>query len=42
MYFNEIPYGSVAYGAEAAAQTYFGKKVQNLTLAESAILAADP
>lgn len=42
MYFNEIPYGSVAYGAEAAAQTYFGKSVKDLGLAESAILAALP
>lgn len=39
LYFNEIPYGSNAYGAEAAAQTYFGKSVKDLTLAESAVLA---
>ncbi len=42
MYFNEIPYGSVAYGAEAAAQTYFGKSVKDISLAEAAILAALP
>ncbi|MDP3986184.1 MAG: transglycosylase domain-containing protein, partial [Candidatus Veblenbacteria bacterium] len=36
LYFNEIPYGSNAYGAEAAAQTYFGKGVHDLSLAESA------
>ncbi|MFA6255233.1 MAG: penicillin-binding protein [Patescibacteria group bacterium] len=42
MYFNEIPYGSVAYGAEAASQTYFGKGVKGLSLAETAILAALP
>jgi 1A family penicillin-binding protein len=42
MYFNEIPYGSVAYGAEAAAQTYFGKGVKDLNLPEAAILAALP
>jgi len=42
MYFNEIPYGSVAYGAEAATQTYFGKDVQEISLAEAAILAALP
>ena len=42
MYFNEIPYGSVAYGVEAAAQTYFGKKIQDITLAEAAVLAALP
>ena len=40
LYFNEIPYGSNAYGAEAAAQTYFGKSVTSLSLAESAVLAA--
>ncbi len=42
LYFNEIPYGSNAYGAEAAAQTFFGKSVGELTLAESAILASLP
>ncbi len=40
LYLNEIPYGSNAYGAEAASQTYFGKSVKDLSLAESAILAA--
>ena len=42
MYFNEIPYGSVAYGVESAANIYFDKHAKNLTLAESAILAALP
>ncbi|MFA5022311.1 MAG: PBP1A family penicillin-binding protein [Patescibacteria group bacterium] len=42
MYFNEIPYGSVAYGAQAAAQTYFGKNVKDINLAQAAILAALP
>ncbi len=42
MYFNEVPYGGTTYGAEAAAQTYFGKKVQNLNLAEAALLAGLP
>ncbi|MEW6407521.1 MAG: PBP1A family penicillin-binding protein [Patescibacteria group bacterium] len=42
MYLNEIPYGSNAYGIEAAAQTFFGKKAKDLTLAESAVLAALP
>ncbi|MCX7778637.1 MAG: PBP1A family penicillin-binding protein [Patescibacteria group bacterium] len=42
MYFNEIPYGSNAYGAEAAAQIYFGKPVKELTLDECALLAALP
>ena len=40
MYFNEIPYGSNAYGAEAASQIYFNKSVRNLNLNESALLAA--
>lgn len=41
-YLNQIPYGSNAYGAEAATQTFFGKSAKDLTLAESAILAALP
>ncbi len=40
MYFNEIPYGTTAYGVEAAAQTYFGKSVREVSLAEAAVLAA--
>ncbi|MEK7582610.1 MAG: biosynthetic peptidoglycan transglycosylase, partial [Patescibacteria group bacterium] len=40
MYLNQIPWGSTAYGAEAASQLYFGKKAADLTLNESAILAA--
>ncbi len=40
LYLNEIPYGSNAYGAEAAAQTFFGKPVKDISLAESAVLAA--
>ncbi|MFH0840402.1 MAG: PBP1A family penicillin-binding protein [bacterium] len=42
MYFNEIPYGSNAYGVEAASQYYFGKHVKDITLAEATILAALP
>jgi membrane peptidoglycan carboxypeptidase len=42
MYLNEIPYGSTAYGIEAASQRYFGKDVKNIDLAEAAILAALP
>lgn len=42
LYLNEIPYGQNAYGIEAAAQTYFGKKARDLTLAEAAYLAALP
>ncbi len=42
MYLNEIPYGSNAYGIQAAAQTFFGKDAKNLTLAEAALLSALP
>jgi 1A family penicillin-binding protein len=42
MYLNEIPYGSNAYGIEAATQTFFGKSARELTLAESALLASLP
>ncbi|MFH0956143.1 MAG: penicillin-binding protein [Candidatus Falkowbacteria bacterium] len=42
MYFNEIPYGSTAYGVEAASQKYFDKSARDLNLAESAVLAAIP
>ncbi len=41
-YLNEIYYGNLAYGAEAAAQTVFGKPVRELDLAESALLAGLP
>ncbi len=41
-YLNQIPYGSNAYGIEAAARTFFGKNASKLTLAESALLAALP
>jgi 1A family penicillin-binding protein len=39
MYFNQIPYGGTAWGIEAAAEVYFNKTVDKLTLAESAFLA---
>lgn len=41
-YLNQIPYGSNAYGVEAAAQTFFGKTAKDLTLSEAALLAALP
>ena len=37
-YLNTIFYGHLSYGVEAAAQTYFGKHVEDLTLAEAAML----
>jgi len=42
IYFNEIPYGSTNYGIESAAQSYFNKRVNELSLAESATLAGIP
>ncbi len=42
MYLNEIYYGNLAYGIEAASQTYFGKTTADLTLAEASLLAALP
>lgn len=42
MYFNEIPYGSTAYGIEAASHIYFDKPAKDLTIGEAAILAALP
>src|SRR3989344_3761450 len=40
LYLNQIPYGSNAYGIEAAAQTFFSKHAKDLTLAEAATLTA--
>lgn len=42
LYLNQIPYGSNAYGIEQAAETFFAKSAKNLTLGESALLAALP
>ena len=42
MYLNEIPYGSNAYGIEAATETFFGVPARDLTLAQAAYLAALP
>jgi peptidoglycan glycosyltransferase len=42
MYFNEIAYGNLSYGIEAAAQGYFGKSALELNLPESALLAGLP
>ncbi len=41
-YLNVIPYGNLAYGIEAAAETYFGKRAQDLTLPEASLLAGLP
>lgn len=42
LYLNESPYGGRRNGVESAAQTYFGKKAKDLTLAEAALLASIP
>ena len=39
-YLNQIPFGSTAYGVGSASELYFQKHVQDLTMAESAVLAA--
>lgn len=40
MYLNQIPFGSNIFGVEEASQGYFGKPAKDLTLSESATLAA--
>jgi len=42
VYLNEIYYGNMAYGIEAAAQGYLGHGVATLNLAEAALLAGLP
>lgn len=39
IYLNHVYLGHGAYGVGAAAQTYFGKEVEDLTVAEAAMLA---
>lgn len=42
MYLNEVNYGGIAYGIQEASRQYYNKDVQELTLAESALLAGLP
>jgi membrane peptidoglycan carboxypeptidase len=42
MYLNEIYYGNLAYGIEAASRVYFNKAARDLTLPEAALLAGLP
>jgi 1A family penicillin-binding protein len=42
LYLNEVYYGNLAYGVEAASQTYFGKSVSELDLAEATFIAGLP
>ncbi|MFA5228322.1 MAG: transglycosylase domain-containing protein [Candidatus Paceibacterota bacterium] len=39
-YLNQVPFGVNIYGIEEASQTYFQKSANDLTIAESALLAA--
>ncbi len=42
LYLNQVNYGGMAYGIEAASQTYFGKPARELLLPECALLAGLP
>ncbi|UYN90241.1 MAG: transglycosylase domain-containing protein [Anaerolineales bacterium] len=42
LYLNEIYFGNMAYGVEAAAETYFGTSASELTLAQASFLAGLP
>jgi len=41
-YMNQVYYGNLAYGIEAAAQTYFSKPARELNLPQAALLAGLP
>ena len=42
LYLNEIYYGNRSYGIEAAAESYFNKRADELSLAEASMLAGLP
>ncbi len=42
LYLNQVYFGSGAYGVASAASIFFGKSVQDLSLAESALIAGMP
>ena len=42
MYLNQIYYGHGSYGVAAAARTYFGKELKDLTVSECAMIASLP
>ena len=42
IYLNEVPYGGTVYGVQEASRRFFGKDAGDLTLVESAYLAALP
>lgn len=41
-YLNAAPYGTIEYGAEVAARTYFNKSAKDLSIDEAAMLASIP
>jgi penicillin-binding protein 1A len=41
-YLNQVYFGNHAYGVEAAAQTYFAKHAEDLTLVQAAMIAGMP
>ncbi|MFA7301518.1 MAG: transglycosylase domain-containing protein [Candidatus Shapirobacteria bacterium] len=41
-YFNQVAYGGETYGVEAAAEKYFGKKIEEINLSEATFLAGLP
>jgi len=42
LYLNQVYFGSGAYGVQSAAEIFFGKPVQDLSLAECALIAGMP
>ena len=42
LYFNQVYFGSGAYGVQSAAKIFFGKPVEDLSLAECALVAGMP
>ena len=42
MYLNQIYYGHGSYGVAAAARTYFGKELKDLTISECAMISSLP
>ena len=42
LYLNEVPYGGTVYGVQEASRRFFGKDAKDLTIVESAYIAALP
>ncbi|MEN9921429.1 MAG: hypothetical protein RLZZ517_407 [Candidatus Parcubacteria bacterium] len=42
LYLNEVPYGGTVYGVQEAARRFFGKDAKDLSIVESAYIAALP